>query len=329
MVNDPLAFVEDYFGKLKNNIDLTKEQYIQMIVENHQKIINKVNEIEMKCKQKSKEKVAPLKTNLFEVKENLNKWKTSLKTFDVTLDTYWKSLIHKVTKVREEIKHTIEQTQNDLLLNKDHKFQPRIILENNNFGVLIAEERKYNGGSSFLIDTQTREFCLNSAIEETSSINLCGSQSNTALLKFDKWNCTGCYAPNKKEDAKCMCCGTLKPGTTAAPANDATQKAPLTGGVFSFGTKTNESPSKTAAPQPFSFGSATSPAKPFSFGIQPNQQQQTQANQPKVSFTTTQLNVDASKTQSQPSANLFGQNNPPSNIFGIVTYIFKSYCLIE
>lgn len=149
--------------------------------------------------------------------------------------------------------------------------------------------------------------------------------SLSEALKSDKWNCTGCYAPNKKEDSKCMCCGTLKPGTTAAPAASvaSAQKATVPSGLFSFGTKTIESPSKNTTQQPFSFGSTTSPAKPFSFGQQHPNQQQTQSNQPKVSFPTTQLNLDASKTQPQPTnnpqTNLFGQStatNAPFGIFG-------------
>ena len=50
---------------------------------------------------------------------------------------------------------------------------------------------------------------------KTSSVSNKPSLSET--LKTDKWNCTVCYALNKKEDTKCMCCGTLKPGATTAP----------------------------------------------------------------------------------------------------------------
>ena len=144
-----------------------------------------------------------------------------------------------------------------------------------------------------------------------SSISNKPSLSET--LKTDKWNCTGCYAPNKKEDTKCMCCGTLKPGATqvtTAPTTSASK--PSGSGLFSFGqpaTKSNESPTKV----PFSFGSNNSPStttstttKPFSFGLQQNTTTTTTTGP--LSFGSTPFNVDSSKTQSnaKPATNLFG-----------------------
>lgn len=98
-----------------------------------------------------------------------------------------------------------------------------------------------------------------------------GSSKLSQLLKSDKWNCNGCYAPNKKEDLKCACCGTLKPGATAA---DAAAKAPaaVPSSQISFGAKPDtQSPGKSL----FSFGSqapattttaAEAKPAPFSFG---------------------------------------------------------------
>ena len=39
------------------------------------------------------------------------------------------------------------------------------------------------------------------------------------LLKNDNWSCTGCYASNKKEDLKCPCCATAKPGAQIPTSN--------------------------------------------------------------------------------------------------------------
>lgn len=144
-----------------------------------------------------------------------------------------------------------------------------------------------------------------------SSISNKPSLSET--LKTDKWNCTGCYAPNKKEDTKCMCCGTLKPGATQVTTAPTTSTSKPSGsGLFSFGqpaTKSNESPIKA----PFSFGSTNSPStttntttKSFSFGLQQNTTTTTTTGP--LSFGSTPFNVDSSKTQSntKPATNLFG-----------------------
>lgn len=100
-----------------------------------------------------------------------------------------------------------------------------------------------------------------------------GSNKLSQLLKSDKWNCTGCLAANKKEDLKCACCGTLKPGATA---EDVAAKAPaaVPSSQISFGAK----PDTQSTGKPlFSFGSqpaaattTTTDAKaaPFSFGQQ-------------------------------------------------------------
>ncbi len=102
-----------------------------------------------------------------------------------------------------------------------------------------------------------------------------GSNKLSQLFKTDKWNCTGCYAPNNKDDLKCMCCGTFKPGHTEADLPKTESKAAPSGGMFSFGMKTADaSQAKPDAKAPFSFGMKPADANqakpdvkaPFSFG---------------------------------------------------------------
>jgi len=92
----------------------------------------------------------------------------------------------------------------------------------------------------------------------STSVPAAAPSKLSQLFKTDKWNCTGCYVANKKDDLKCICCDSFKPGHTAADLPK-TESAPSNAGQFSFGMKPADS-SKT-----FSFGilakSEVSPTK--------------------------------------------------------------------
>ncbi len=69
--------------------------------------------------------------------------------------------------------------------------------------------------------------------------------SLSQTLKSDNWNCTACYAPNKKDMVKCACCGSAKPGITSSftspsiSASTGQDKPAVTESksqTFSFGT---------------------------------------------------------------------------------------------
>ena len=150
------------------------------------------------------------------------------------------------------------------------------------------------------------------------------------LLKTDTWNCSACYAPNKKDDLKCICCATTKPGVTQVDAPLASNlPQPAANAPFSFGLKSTSvtaSPTKPA----FSFGlpqNSQSPqkseVKPFSFA--PMQPQIAQASKPfsfgALSTQTTQpskLDFSVKPPQSKPveaakeTAPLFQKTEMPS-----------------
>ena len=143
------------------------------------------------------------------------------------------------------------------------------------------------------------------------------------LLKTDNWQCTGCYAPNKKEALKCACCAAPKPGSTAAttaspqiqpnkPAfsfgmtNQASSAAPINK-TFTFGNlnKPPEGHQATASPSvKFDFGSRENPIQPPSTNLQPF------AAKNQTSPAKTNLDVSPSKGV----ANLFGA--PSAGLFG-------------
>ena len=69
------------------------------------------------------------------------------------------------------------------------------------------------------------------------------------LLKNDNWSCSGCYASNKKEDLKCPCCGTAKPGAPIPTSNTSPAVNKLTEPPkFSFGLQTPPVATTTTTP---------------------------------------------------------------------------------
>ena len=135
--NDTYCYLEEYFGKIKNEADASKEQYMQKIADKHQEIINKLNRIEQECKQKANEKVMQLEENLAKTKQNLKEWRESLNTVYYASDEDLKGLVHEVKNEKEVIKNLLEKTHKDLLLNKQYKLQPCAILISNYFGDII------------------------------------------------------------------------------------------------------------------------------------------------------------------------------------------------
>ena len=51
LAKDPSFYINNYFTKLRNEVDLSKEQLMKDIEQKYEQIINELNEIESKCKQ--------------------------------------------------------------------------------------------------------------------------------------------------------------------------------------------------------------------------------------------------------------------------------------
>ena len=106
----------------------------------------------------------------------------------------------------------------------------------------------------------------------------------------DNWNCTGCYASNKKESVKCACCSTARPGAAETKVTPATP-------AFSFGASHTSTPSVTQPIKP----NEASKSNMFSFG-QANQTQPAQ-NKPIFSFGSLTKAAEAPKTVTNPPVN--------------------------
>lgn len=151
LTKDPLFYIDDFFNKLRNKINLTREQYIQMIEKNFEKVVNQVISFERECRLNVENKNSVLNKSIRQTKNSLIKWNESLRVPDFTKDNYWNELSLDAEKENEKIKYLIKKLKNDLLLNKHCDFIPKMVLEDNNFGDLnnnvkdIIDENRTEG----------------------------------------------------------------------------------------------------------------------------------------------------------------------------------------
>ncbi len=132
--NDPAFYVDEYFSDLKKRIDLTREEYIQLIEKNYIEILDKVIESEKECKIKGERKKHDLTKMIQNIENKLSNLNESLKLPDFTKDNEWKRIRFDVAKDIQNIEDEIENYKCELLLYKDFDFIPIEINQNNNFG---------------------------------------------------------------------------------------------------------------------------------------------------------------------------------------------------
>ena len=106
--NDPAYYVHEYSSQLKNKIDLTKEQYIEMIEEKYDFIIQEVIQLENECKLNAKNRVNDLKL-IEEMESKLNKRDESLKVLNFSKKNEWKSIRFDAAKEIKRIEDEIEK----------------------------------------------------------------------------------------------------------------------------------------------------------------------------------------------------------------------------
>ena len=81
LIKDPKFYINDYLGKLKNDIDLSKEQLIQKIEHKYEQLINELKEIETKCILEAESKqFIRLEETIKEDNKKLMEWLILLKT---------------------------------------------------------------------------------------------------------------------------------------------------------------------------------------------------------------------------------------------------------
>jgi uncharacterized protein YfcZ (UPF0381/DUF406 family) len=122
--SDPLNFIDDYFRKLKNKVDLTKEQYIQSIEVNHCRIIEELNSLENECKSKIENKSEKLHKLVLQAELKILEWNKLLEMPTFRKDCEWKKIRFESQKEINKIQSELDKLKDDLLLNIDYQFEP-------------------------------------------------------------------------------------------------------------------------------------------------------------------------------------------------------------
>ena len=195
IINDPYFYIEEYFAKLKNEIDLAKEKQIQMIEDNHDRLLKEIKEMENEASKKVEKKHQVFDQIIAKSKFNLDYWNETLMTPDFNLDSEWKEIEFEAEREMEKLSYLMEKYQSDLLLNKSYEFHPNP----ENFGNIevknkeILDENRLEGTIRMIIDDfstfrkkideyyWSKDYCIinniswtmNAEIQETDTNDLC------------------------------------------------------------------------------------------------------------------------------------------------------------
>lgn len=172
LLKDPEYFINNYYTELRNMIDLTKEEKIQMIEEKYSNVIKETYDQEKECRLK----IAEIEADKLKEIVNVNFINRA------KMRALYNS---KELKDFEKIRYYFNRYKQDLLLNKEHKFVPSInIINKNNFGDLIStnvekiDENRSNG---------IIKFVLNDFSKFKADRKLCFS-TEWCIIKNKSWN---------------------------------------------------------------------------------------------------------------------------------------------
>lgn len=179
VTKDYFNYVDEYFCKLRNEIDLKKEEFILIIEENHQRVLKNLQEQENNCMAQAEIKTSEFNRILEASHEKLIEWYQHLRipNFRRTYNKHWEKINLKAEQESIKLNTLLANYHNDLFLFKECKFKPKEIIDHNNFGDLevISKESdpnynledkvifKINKFKSFLQNYEWREsskYCL-------------------------------------------------------------------------------------------------------------------------------------------------------------------------
>ena len=130
-------FASIFSRKLKNEIDLSKEQLIKDIEQKHEQLINKLKEIETKYKPK-KVSYSKLEQTIKENKERLNEWTEIFKS-NLNRGDCCESISNESGLSISEVTYEMIKCQVALLDNKEYKFNS-FLIEDKIFGDLVTND---------------------------------------------------------------------------------------------------------------------------------------------------------------------------------------------
>ena len=137
LINDPSFYINDYFTKLRNEIDISKEQLILDIEEKHEQIINELKGIELKCISEAQSiKFNKLDETIQATKTELLEWSLLMET---NRDSECADISNESIQSINKLKYEIKECQQDLLNNKHYKFKS-FSTKDSIFGDLIISD---------------------------------------------------------------------------------------------------------------------------------------------------------------------------------------------
>ena len=158
---EPSLYVYDYFNELKSDLDLNREQCLKMINDNYNRLLNEIEEAELKCKlsiNKLETSVSMLNNSIISSKETLASSVALSKRPDLNYESKWYKFRNEIERAISKSTFTIKKFQSDLLLNKSFQFKLNQTLNENNFGDLLIKsddflsEKRLEGTIRFNID---------------------------------------------------------------------------------------------------------------------------------------------------------------------------------
>ena len=122
LIRDPAFYINDYFTKLRNEIDLSKEQQIEDIEQKYEQIINELKEKERKCTfEAQSKKFKRLDDIIIEEKNKLLEWSLLLKT-NLNRESFCEDISNESIQSISELKYEMNVCRLALLDNKQYKF---------------------------------------------------------------------------------------------------------------------------------------------------------------------------------------------------------------
>jgi hypothetical protein len=138
------TYLYEYFSKLRNQIDLHREKFIEAIHNRSEQLLKEINDLENKCKL-NKCNLDEVNLNTFAINQ-IPQWKYLLSTPDLN-QTQLQALYNDIIINAIDIRSKIEKYKKDLLMGKSWEFMP---LDNKNFGrILIKEASNYSNISNY------------------------------------------------------------------------------------------------------------------------------------------------------------------------------------
>lgn len=132
---DPSFYVFEYYDKLKNEIDLNKERRLKEIEEQHEKLIDHLKSIEIKCMTLTEKELFKSNESIENTRVKLNDWNERIKS---STDSNWTVLIPEMSCHLRKTKYLVERCKNELKSHKEYEFVPNKTSED--IGQILTKE---------------------------------------------------------------------------------------------------------------------------------------------------------------------------------------------